>query len=794
MYQNDIFEKLEQVLFENFNMSKSTCQMYSKCLVDMKNIEFVIKAINHLGDSYNSGEGYKRVPTVKQIKDYYYKMASDFYGTNRDKCPLCNGVGAIEAIYDYKTKKILTNDTAPFPSDDLFAVGMQCKCKNVFQYKNVEPYETRKNNADKYYFEKYKASDFIEKCKNLLNNKQGELECPKAVETELQNTNNTETILTTYLDEIKNENNDEKTETDEMYIDLKNVIAIDFETYYDSSYSVADMGNYAYTHDSRFDAYLIASYDGINSIVEHPLEFNWNVLNSKTVVAHNVSFDKSVYDRLREMGIVPKNVIVKNWICTADMCAYLQYPRSLKGACKEVLNIEVDKSVRENMRGFSESLFPDEVKKYASKDAILCYQLFERLYRKIPKLELNLSHITRNMGTKGISINTKYIDEHLKRLSIEENNILGKIPFRPATSLKNFQSFCENEGIEIPEKTGPNSPEFKNWLEKYGDSKSVNVLNNICEARTIHRDIKTIESLKNRVDSNGIFHYDLKYCGAITGRWSGSGGFNMQNLNREGKNGFDIRNCFVPKKGKHFAILDYSQIESRILSFVADDTDMLELLRDNPDMDIYEAHARSTMGYNDKLPLKDVDPKLRQLAKARVLGLGYGCGKDKFRIVAKTMADIDLTESESEDTVKSYRRSNSKIVSLWYILEQKFKKCKQKDFFLKTPMGRKINYRNIDTTLMTFNNGDGANDIYGGLITENLIQGIGRDILALAWLECVKNGYSPLISCHDELVFEVSDINEAKNIQAIMNKPTNDCWIKQIPLQTSLELCDHYKK
>ena len=151
---------------------------------------------------------------------------------------------------------------------------------------------------------------------------------------------------------------------------------------------------------------------------------------------------------------------------------------------------------------------------------------------------------------------------------------------------------------------------------------------------------------------SGRMAYELKYFGASTGRWSGGGGLNLQNLNRKTAEGVDLRQAIVAPPGHVLAVADYSQIENRVLLYLAGDVAALDLFRANPDADAYEIHARRTMGYAEAEPLKAwcdrTGSNLRQLAKARALGLGFGCGWRKFIDVARVMAGLELGEDESK--------------------------------------------------------------------------------------------------------------------------------------------------
>lgn len=182
-----------------------------------------------------------------------------------------------------------------------------------------------------------------------------------------------------------------------------------------------------------------------------------------------------------------------------------------------------------------------------------------------------------------------------------------------------------------------------------------------------------LESMEARRMPTGRMAYELKYFGASTGRWSGGGGLNLQRLNRKIAKGVDLRRAIVAPSGHVLASLDFSQIESRVLLFLAGDTEDLRLFRENPEADAYGIHARRTMGYAEPEPLKAwcdrTGSNLRQLAQARVLGLGFGCGWRKFIDVARVMAGLELSEDDSKGVVEKFRDSNPLICRLWQRLE-----------------------------------------------------------------------------------------------------------------------------
>lgn len=81
---------------------------------------------------------------------------------------------------------------------------------------------------------------------------------------------------------------------------------------------------------------------------------------------------------------------------------------------------------------------------------------------------------------------------------------------------------------------------------------------------------------------------------------------------------------------------------------------------------------------------------------------------------------------------------------------------------------------------------------YGGLLTENVIQGLCRDVLRDAWINLDKHGYRVLWSVHDELIVELpedADVGEAE--QVMLDAPE---WAQFIPLAVESQVSQHYVK
>ena len=600
------------------------------------------------------------------------------------------------------------------------------------------------------------------------------------------------------------------------------VVGLDFETFYSSTYSVSQMGNWAYCRDRRFEAWAVSVSDGEHTCVCAPAEFPWGMIAGRDWISHNRDFDEAVFLRLEELGTVPHGVRPVRWYCSAALCAFLQLPRDLAGAVRAVFGIEVDKSARKRAKGrdCGPDLFghSEDDAAYAATDAEMALALWRELERHWPQHERRLYDLTCEMGRRGVWVDWAYIEENLADLNETVDAVGRSLPWRPPLSIPKFRDACVELGTPSPKSTSASDPEFDDWAREHQRSEAVTWARHMQRIRSANRTAKVLEGMQARRMPDGRspfakasedrMAYELKYFGASTGRWSGGGGLNMQNYNRKPAEGVDLRRCITAPPEHLLAVVDYSQIESRVLLFLAGDVETLEMFRANPDADAYEIHARATMGYAEAESLREYCERtgsgLRQLAKARVLGLGFGCGARRFVEVAKVMAGLEIGEDESERIVREFRESNPRIVTLWQSLNDACASCDGGDYVLPLPctqvnpeLGRFLIYRDVETGEdgIECTVGGDRIKVYGGLLAENWTQATARDVLASAWLRCDAAGYAPVLSVHDELVFEVPKASAEeylRRIVGILEEPV--AWAPGLPLRADGKLCAVYGK
>ena len=590
------------------------------------------------------------------------------------------------------------------------------------------------------------------------------------------------------------------------------VVGVDFETFYSSTYSVSQMGNWAYCQDTRFKAWAVSVTDGARTCVCLPAEFPWGTIVGREWVSHNREFDEAVFLRLVELGVIGSDARPAAWWCSAAVCAFLQLSRDLAGACQAVFDVLVDKSERKRAKGrdcgpdlFGQS---EEGAAYAATDAEMSLALWQVLEKHWPAHERRLFDLTCEMGRSGLCVNWEYVETCSAELQATVESLAAALPWRPALSIPRFAEACDAAGVPRPASTSASDPKFQDWAHANQRSEVVTWARHMQRIRSANRTAKVLEGMRDRRMPDGRMVYELKYFGASTGRWSGGGGLNMQNYNRKPAEGVDLRRAIAAPPGHRLAVIDYGQIESRVLLFLAGDGAALDLFRANPDADAYEIHGRATMGYAEAEPLRAYCERtgsgIRQLAKARVLGLGFGCGARRFVEVAKVMAGLDICEDDSERIVAEFRASNPKIVRLWQALNDACASCDGGEYRLPLPctqgnpaLGRFLIYRDVkagkDGIECTI--GGERTPVYGGLIAENWTQATARDVLASAWLRCDAAGFHPVLSVHDELVFEVPAATAAADLAriiAIFEQSVS--WAPGLPLRADGKLCDVYGK
>ena len=266
--------------------------------------------------------------------------------------------------------------------------------------------------------------------------------------------------------------------------------------------------------------------------------------------------------------------------------------------------------------------------------------------------------------------------------------------------------------------------------------------------------------LQKHITSEGKIHTTFNQHATQTGRLSSSDP-NLQNISIRDEMGRKVRSAFVASDGHYLLSVDYSQIELRVLSFLANETKMIEAF--NEDHDIHEETARDIFG------VEKVNSNQRREAKSVNFGIIYG------------MSDYGLSQQLNisiQDAHAYITRYHEVYPNISKYMDAQVEKC-LKEGYVETYFKRRRYIHEI-------HDNNRAVKEFGKRAAMNApIQGTAADIIKLAmvavdaYLEDKQTKL--LLQVHDELVFDVPEAEletVQKDIVDIMENIVSDWPIK----------------
>lgn len=365
--------------------------------------------------------------------------------------------------------------------------------------------------------------------------------------------------------------------------------------------------------------------------------------------------------------------------------------------------------------------------------------------------------------------------------------------------------------------------------------------------------VKKYTAMENAVCRDGRARGLIQFYGANrTGRWAGRL-IQVQNLPRtyiedlslardfaKSKNTFMlqytygsvpdtlsqlIRTAFIPSTGNKFVVADFSAIEARVIAWLAGESWRQEVFATHGK--IYEASA-SQMFHVPIERIKKGNPEYALRAKGKVAELALGYQGSVGALINMGALSMGLSEDELPEIVSAWRAANPRIKDLWYSMEQaavdtvasfrpnvvkcltfryEFDPVSDLRFMTITlPSGRKLFYpfpvileNNFGKPAVHYMGQNGKSNkweqlsTYGGKLTENVVQAIARDCLAVTLDRLDKAGYKTVMHIHDEAVIdcpaEQADLEAVCNI---MKQPIP--WAPGLILNADGFVGDYYKK
>ena len=264
-----------------------------------------------------------------------------------------------------------------------------------------------------------------------------------------------------------------------------------------------------------------------------------------------------------------------------------------------------------------------------------------------------------------------------------------------------------------------------------------------------------------------------------------------------------IRTAFIPSEGNKFVVSDFSAIEARVIAWLAGEQWVNEVFATHGK--IYEATAAQMFGVPvERIAKGNPEYSLRQKGKVATLALGYQGGTSA--LIAMGALNMGLTEDELPDIVSRWRQANPRIRDLWYAVENAALAAMetarpqairglifalegdllygQSFLTVRLPNGRKLYYPKPflkenqfgKQALHYYTVGQQTRkwevaSTYGGKMTENIVQAIARDCLAVTLERIYDRGLQTVFHVHDEVIIDAPMETTVEEICDLMAEP-----------------------
>lgn len=606
------------------------------------------------------------------------------------------------------------------------------------------------------------------------------------------------------------------------------IVTIDFETFYDTGFSLSRMTTEEYIQDDQFQVIGVAIkinddktewYIG-DDCAKALAEVDWA---NSMLLCHNTQFDGAILKWY--YGFEPAGYF--DTLSIARALHGINAGGSLKALAERYKLGEKGTEVVD-AKGMRLEDFPEHQLRqygvYCKNDVKLTYDLFKVISMGFPVDELKLIDITLKMfisptlqlDTEILKIRlqevkqgkTLLLEGLMKKLECEDAEAVRK----KLASNKQFAELLCQMGVRCPMKISPTTGKETFALAK-NDVGFIALcehedtfIQDLCAVRLGTKStmeearIERFISIATR--NNNQLPIPLKYYGAHTGRWAGIDKVNFQNLPSRDKKKKALKNAILPPDGHVIMNVDSSQIEARILVWLAGQHDVVEQFRKGED--VYSVFASKV--FNREVSKKT--PTERFIGKTCILGLGYGTGAKKLQHTLKTSPPgADLSDQECQRIVKVYRDVNHEVIKLWDKCDKALKFMASwpegKPFYyldnrksilvtpggLRLPNGLYIYYPDLEWKTdesvrggYVYKSRRGQVSIWGGAMVENVVQALARIVVGEQMI-AINERYKPVLTVHDAIICTAPKDEAQEALDFLMAEMSKaPAWAEGLPI------------
>jgi DNA polymerase-1 len=490
--------------------------------------------------------------------------------------------------------------------------------------------------------------------------------------------------------------------------------------------------------------------------------------SDKTIIMHNASFDLHF---LRRYKINPVNVVdtmIGQFLVDENQSVGLKnLARTKLGIREEIpdfkdlLRLAKRLTGRKKLEEVTVYDVPlDTLALYAARDGRFTYDLWNITHRELHQegmldqfnnVEMPFMHVITDMEEAGFYIDRPALQSIGDEFRAKQQTALdtwNRITngVNPNSTPQLVRYLYDEMGYEPSRSTDSGAPSTDimslTRLLPYDKNGAVKA---IVDYRKFDKLVSTyIISFENQM-LNGILYGKFNQTGTVTGRLSSSDP-NLQNIPARGEEGDQIRSLFRARPGYSMVVIDYSQIELRLIAHYTRDARMLKVFEDGGDPHQATVDLLTNLGY--KLTRKD--------AKQVNFGWAYGIGPRKLQDTIEKATGNRPTMDEAKAWLDGFAKAYPGATS-W---KRAVIRAAQQIGYVRTIAGRK-------RRLPEINSSDRA---LAGLAerqaVNSIIQGSASDVIKYAMIQTQsplkKVGGHLLAQVHDELVFEIpeADANE----------------------------------
>lgn len=589
------------------------------------------------------------------------------------------------------------------------------------------------------------------------------------------------------------------------------------------------------------------------------------------IEAHNAMFERCIWHHIMVKRRGWPKIKSSQWRCSASRAAAMALPRSLenvglalalpkqKDAEGHAIMLKLARPRKPSKNNSAVWHWRDEdyrkLRSYCMDDVATerCLGESEDVY-ELSKEELFLWQLDQTINLRGFKVDIPVI-EAAKRIILQwervvtnEIRVMTNGELTSVRQIAKVVKWCGAHGFPLPNLQ---KRTVDNFLQTHPDLPAD--VSFVLRARQSLGKSSTakLAAMLASADADGRVRDTMMFHGASTGRWAGQ---RSQPQNYPKNDGIDqeraielitaqdlrgirhefgdpmatisrcLRGMIIAPPGKRFYGADFSKIELCVLCWLANQIDILELLRAGEDV-----YVRQAMQIYDCVR-EDVHEVERDIGKRGVLGCGYGCAWKTFREMVYKQTGLLISQRLAMDVVNGYRSMFHKVVSYWYSLNDcvmevvktgETKAIGQlrwgiKDNYLhcRLPSGRLLSYykpRILPVRKPWTRDGEPGQDsvtymgvdaitkkwkredTYGGKLVENVTQAIARDLLAYTMPRAEAAGYPIVLHVHDEILSETDEnfgsVKEFEDIMGVL-----PAWAKGCPVKAEGWTGMRYKK